>query len=83
MDSTHKTNFWKWRLFTITVRDQYGAWIPAAQFIVEKEDSVSVGEALRHLRALVPEWEPQFFVVDDSAVEQNGIKIAFPGTHVF
>ena len=31
MDSTHKTQKWKWRLFTLTVRDQYGSYLPAAQ----------------------------------------------------
>ena len=26
MDSTHKTQKWKWRLFTLTVRDKYGSY---------------------------------------------------------
>ena len=52
MDSTHKSNKWNWRLFTLTVRDKFGSWIPAAQFLVEHEDIVSVAEALQALPGL-------------------------------
>jgi hypothetical protein len=52
MDSTHKYNKWNWRLFTLTVRDKFGSWIPAAQFLVEHEDSVSVAAALQALPGL-------------------------------
>lgn len=81
MDSTHKTNTWHWRLFTLTVRDRHGCYIPAAQFLVEREDSMSVGEALKALRVECLSWEPLYFVLDDSMVEQNGILAAFPAPY--
>ena len=82
MDSTHKTNTWDWRLFTLTVRNKNASYLPAFQFLVEREDSASVGEALQAIRAVVPTWYPRYWVVDDSAVEQNGIRNAFPGISV-
>ena len=81
MDSTHKTNKWRWRLFTLTVRDKYGSYLPAAQFLIDREIGDNVADALRVLQELEPGWSPLYFVTDDSQIEQNGIDDAFPAPY--
>ncbi|CAB4488030.1 unnamed protein product [Rhizophagus irregularis] len=46
IDSTHKTNRYDWRLFTLYVHDTYGCWNIGAHFFVSSEDSDTVAEAL-------------------------------------
>ena len=47
IDSTHKTNKYNWRLFTLYVRDIYGCWNIGAHFFVNNEDCDTVSEALK------------------------------------
>ncbi|RHZ67799.1 hypothetical protein Glove_299g65 [Diversispora epigaea] len=64
IDSTHKTNKYDWRLFTLYIWDNHSCWDVGAHFFVSKEDSDTVTEALKIIRR---------------NVEANGIAIAFPG----
>ena len=50
IDSTHKTNRYDWRLFTLYVRDTYGCWNVGAHFFVSSEDADTVAEALTIIR---------------------------------
>ncbi len=50
IDSTHKTNKYDWRLFTLYVRDTYGCWDIGAHFFVSKEDSDTISKALKIIR---------------------------------
>src|SRR3954454_16758957 len=50
IDSTHKTNKYDWRLFTLYVRDTYGCWDVGAHFFVSNEDCDTVSEALKIIR---------------------------------
>jgi hypothetical protein len=79
IDSTHKTNKYDWRLFTLYVRDNHSSWDVGAHFFVSNEDSDTVAEALKIIRRFVCSWEPRYFLSDQSNVEANGIAIAFPG----
>ena len=65
-------------MFTLTVRDKYGSYLPVAQFLVETENGANVGDALRALHGLCPDWHPLYFVTDDSQIEANAIALAFP-----
>ena len=47
IDSTHKTNKYNWRLFTLYVRDSYGCWDVSAHFFVSNEDTDTVLKALK------------------------------------
>ncbi|CAB4379012.1 unnamed protein product [Rhizophagus irregularis] len=61
IDSTHKTNRYDFRLFTLHIRNTYGCWNVEAHFFFGNR------------------WKPRYFLADQSHVEANSIKIAFPG----
>lgn len=78
IDSTHKTNKYDWRLFTLYVRDSYGCWDVGAHFFVSNEDSDTIFEALKIIRSYC-HWLPRYILSDQSSIEAKGIKKAFPG----
>ncbi|KAI9088538.1 hypothetical protein DFS34DRAFT_646232 [Phlyctochytrium arcticum] len=84
LDSTRKTNRFDWRLFTCMVRDNFGSWLPAAQFFVRTENADAVAKGLLELRKMVREvcsveWQPRNMQIDQSNIENNGIRHAFLG----
>ncbi|RHZ59681.1 hypothetical protein Glove_362g17 [Diversispora epigaea] len=79
IDSTHKTNKYDWRLFTLYIRDGYGCWDVGAHFFVSKEDSDTVAEALIITRRFCSSWKPRYFLADQSSIEAKSIVTAFPG----
>lgn len=79
MDSTFNTNRFDWRLFTLYVRDKYNSWCIGAHFLVSGEEQVVVGRALKIIRRYTPKWQPRYFLCDNSSVEDQGIRKAFPG----
>ena len=50
IDSTHKTNKYDWRLFTLYIRDTYGCWNVSAHFFVNEEDGDTISRALKIIR---------------------------------
>ena len=79
IDSTHKTNKWDWRLFTLYVRDNIGCWCVGGHFFVDGEDSIILTKALRIIRRFAPNWNPRYFLPDQSAIEANAINMVFRG----
>lgn len=79
IDSTHKTNRYDWRLFTLYVRDTYGCWDIGAHFFVSTEDSDTVGKALCLIRNRLCRWSPRYILSDQSSIEAKAVKKAFPG----
>ncbi|PKY62263.1 hypothetical protein RhiirA4_432418 [Rhizophagus irregularis] len=79
IDSTHKTNRYDCRLFTLYIRDYYGCWNVGAHFFVSKEDSVTIAEGLKIVRRFARHWSPRYFLSDQSNIESNSIRMAFPG----
>lgn len=78
MDSTHGTNIHGFNLFTVMVRDSYGTWIPAAHALVESECGELISKTIRTLRDWTANnWKPRYFLTDDSAAEQLGVRMAF------
>ncbi|RHZ86875.1 hypothetical protein Glove_43g65 [Diversispora epigaea] len=69
INSTHKTNRYDYRLFTLYIRNGYGCWNVDAHFFVSNEDSDTISEALKIVR--------QF--AHQSNIEEKSIKLAFPG----
>ncbi|KAH3784302.1 hypothetical protein DPMN_162256 [Dreissena polymorpha] len=47
--------------------------------VVENENSVSFAEALGRLKEANSGFNPSSFMIDASEVEQNAIKMTFPG----
>ncbi|CAB4439595.1 unnamed protein product [Rhizophagus irregularis] len=79
IDSTHKTNRYDWRLFTLYVRDTYGCWNIGAHFFVSSEDADTVAEALIIIRNKYCHWSPHYILSDHSNIEAKSIKKTFPG----
>jgi hypothetical protein len=84
MDSTHKTNYLRWFLYTLVIRDSCGSFLPCAHLLLESEDSEILAAGLRELKSLSRSfsgrpWAPRWVLTDDSAAEQLAIKKAFPG----
>ena len=80
IDSTHKTNRYDWRLFTLYIHDTYGCWNIGAHFFVSSEDSDTVAEALKIIRRKYScHWSPRYILSDQSSIEIKSIKEAFPG----
>ncbi|RHZ89850.1 hypothetical protein Glove_9g317 [Diversispora epigaea] len=78
IDSTHKTNKYDWRLFSLYVRDTYGCWDVGAHFYVSNEDCDTISQALKIVRSYC-NWSPRYILSDQSSIEAKGIKKAFPG----
>ena len=86
MDATHhlagKND--EGKLTTVYVKSKHGSWFPGGQFWMEREDSSGVGAGLKAIKNIVnsigpKKWEPRYFVIDQSHIEMNGIKMAFKG----
>ncbi|RHZ83373.1 hypothetical protein Glove_95g75 [Diversispora epigaea] len=78
IDSTHKTNKYDWRLFSLYVHDTYGCWDVGAHFYVSNEDCDTISKALKIIRNYC-HWSPRYILSDQSSIEAKGIKKAFPG----
>jgi hypothetical protein len=79
IDSTHKTNRYDCRLFTLYVHNYYGCWDVGAHFFVSNENSDTVVEGLKIIRQFARYWNPRYFLSDQSNIESNSIKMAFSG----
>ena len=79
MDSTHKANKHSWKLYIILVRNSFGSWLPGGHFFVSSEEQHIITEGLKILKQWAQTWKPQYFLVDQSAIEENTIKHTFPG----
>ncbi len=79
IDSTHKTNRYDCHLFTLYIRNYYGCWDVGAHFFVSNENSITIVEGLKIIRRFARYWSPRYFLSDQSNIESNSIKMAFPG----
>ena len=84
MDSTHKTNYLGWYLYTIMVRDEFLSGIPSAHVLTDGEDSEVLAAGLQVIkqwcnrgRVNAQQWIPRYFLTDDSAAEQLAVQKAF------
>ena len=64
IDSTHKTNRYDWRLFTLYVHDSYGCWDVGAHFFVSNEDADTVSKALKIVHDICCHWSPRYILSD-------------------
>jgi len=79
MDSTHKTNKHGWKLYTVLVRDSFGAWLPGGHFFVSGEEQGIVAKGMQVLKRWAQTWKPRYFIVDLSSIEENAINRTFRG----
>ncbi len=78
MDSTHCTNRYGWKWFTLYARDHCMSWNVGGHFLVSNEDSDIVSSGLKVVRKHAPKWKLRYFLTDDSNIKQNAITAAFP-----
>ena len=79
IDSTHKTNKYDCRLFTLYIRNYYECWDIRAHFFISNEDSVTITQGLKIIKQFAYHWILRYFLSDQSNVKSNSIKMAFPG----
>ena len=79
MDSTHKTNKHNWKLYTLIMRNTFGSWLPGGHFFVSGEEQHIVSKGLQVLKRWASSWQPRYFLIDQSAIEENAVNDAFPG----
>jgi len=78
LDATYRTTRYALPLFFLCVQTNSGYCV-VGSFIIEKEDSKSVAEALSVIKDSNPEWNSLSFMIDASEIEANGIQMLFPG----
>ncbi|RHZ71904.1 hypothetical protein Glove_249g14 [Diversispora epigaea] len=79
INSTHKTNRYDYRLFTLYICNEYGCWDVGTHFFVSNEDLDTISEVLKIVQRFAVRWKPRYFLQDQSNAEKNSIKLAFPG----
>ncbi|PKC52990.1 hypothetical protein RhiirA1_480252 [Rhizophagus irregularis] len=79
IDSTHKTNRYDWRLFTLYVRDTFRCWNVGAHFFINNENANTVAEALTIIRNKYCYWSSRYILADHSNIEAKSIKKTFSG----
>ncbi|PKB92565.1 hypothetical protein RhiirA5_444217, partial [Rhizophagus irregularis] len=79
IDSTHKTNRYDWRLFTLYVRDTFRCWNVGAHFFINNENADTVAEALTIIRNKYCHWSSRYILADHSNIEAKSIKKTFSG----
>ena len=82
LDATYKTTKYALPLFLLCVRTNCN-YMPVAEFIIEREDALSIAEALKIIAQWNKDWNPPYFMIDYSEAELNGILAVFPNTEVY
>ncbi len=80
MDAMYNTNRLHWKLFTVMIRREYGNWIPGVHMLFEHENGDIIATFLLNLRRWCGgdgDWQPHYFLTDDSAAEQRAVGLAF------
>ena len=78
LDATYKTTRYSLPLFLLVVKTNVDYQV-AASFIVQDEISDSIMEALSIISCWCPDWNPCYFMVNNSHEEITAINFLFPG----
>ena len=78
LDATYRTTKYALPLFFLCVKTNSGYSV-VATFVVEREDSLSVAEALNCIKEMNSNMSPKSFMIDASEIESNAIAMTFPG----
>lgn len=78
LDATYKTSHYDLPLFFLSVPTNVGYTV-VGSFIVEKETSANILEALEIIHDHNPAWTPSYFMVDFDQREIQAIQHCFPG----
>ncbi|XP_078700653.1 uncharacterized protein LOC144927209 [Branchiostoma floridae x Branchiostoma belcheri] len=78
LDATYRTCRYSIPLFFLCVRTNV-CYAVVGCFIVQKEETEDIQEALNIFKVWNPDWMPSHFMVDKSNMEINALKAEFPG----
>lgn len=78
LDATHKTTKYALPLFLVVVLTNAGYQV-VGSFLVSKETTEAIQEALSKLAEWNPLWKPVYWMTDCCAAEQNAVEGIFPG----
>ncbi|RUS12482.1 hypothetical protein BC937DRAFT_87775, partial [Endogone sp. FLAS-F59071] len=79
MDSTHKTNKHSWKLYTLMGRNSFGSWLPGGHFFISNEEQHIIASGLQIIKYWAKTWQPRYFLIDQSAIEEKAINNTFHG----
>ncbi|XP_033730681.1 uncharacterized protein LOC117320120 [Pecten maximus] len=82
VDATYRTTKYALPLFFVCVQTNCGYSV-VASFVLEKEDSTSIAEALRIIQENNLQWTCGSYMIDFSEVEANAISRVFPEANIF
>lgn len=78
IDGTYGTDAYEHSLVVISIVTNHGHAFPVAFIWLEQEDSRHIAIALRALKEWNPDWDPRFWMLDDSDKEINALVQEFP-----
>lgn len=78
LDATYKTSRYSLPLFFVVVPTNTSYQV-IASFLISKETTASISEALGVLLKWNPSWSPKFWMTDFDAAEMGAIEHIFPG----
>lgn len=81
LDATYKTTKYGLPLFFVVVPTNTSYQV-IGTFMVSKETSSAIAEALTQLSAWNPGWKPSFWMTDYDAAERNAVETVFPGMYL-
>ncbi|KAI8513594.1 hypothetical protein Bbelb_079180 [Branchiostoma belcheri] len=81
LDATYRTCRYSIPLFFLCVRTNV-CYAVVGCFIVQKEETEDIQEALNIFKVWNPDWMPSHFMVDKSNMEINALKAEFPEANV-
>lgn len=82
LDATYKTSKYALPLFLVVVRTNV-SYMPIAEFLVERESTACITEALQILKQWNPQWEPHSFMLDYCDEEYQALESVFPDTRKY
>ena len=81
LDATYKTTKYSLPMFFVVVPTNTTYQV-IATFMVSKETSDAIEEALAILSEWNPQWKPSFWMTDCCAAEQNAVESVFKGKRI-
>lgn len=78
LDATYQTSKYALPLFFVVVPTNISYQV-VGTFMLSKETSGAIGEALTELSNWNPEWKPSFWMTDYDTAERNAVENLFPG----
>ena len=78
LDTTYKTMGYDLPLFFLVVKTNVN-YVVVGSFIIQKETTAAIEEALKVFHDWNASWKPQYFMTDFCHEEINAIENTFPG----